>query len=344
MASPDVAADPDRLRDARQDLRRARRRSCVRTASTEPPSPRPRRRAPSPRTRPTRRWRRTSARRPNAPRSGPPSSAAELEQLLVPEGPERRQGRDRRDPRRRRRPGGGAVGRRAVRDVPAPRGAPAVEDRGARRRRPRTSAGSRRSSLEVRGQGRVLAAEARVGRPPRAARPRDRVPGPDPHLDRDGRGAARGRGRRGRDPARGPPDRRVPLERARRPVGEHDGLGGADHPQADRDQGRGARRSGRSCRTGRRRCATCAPGCYQLAQDEAQAKEAAARRSQVGTGERAEKIRTYNFPEDRVTDHRIKHTSHQLQDVLAGGEDSTGSSTRCSPPSAPSSSRRRTGR
>jgi peptide chain release factor 1 len=62
----------------------------------------------------------------------------------------------------------------------------------------------------------------------------------------------------------------------------------------------------------------------QRAQDEAQAKEAADRRSQVGTGERAEKIRTYNFPEGRVTDHRIKHTSHQLQDVVAGGEELDG--------------------
>jgi peptide chain release factor 1 len=58
----------------------------------------------------------------------------------------------------------------------------------------------------------------------------------------------------------------------------------------------------------------------QLAQDEAQAKEAASRRSQVGSGERSEKIRTYNFPDGRVTDHRIKHTSHGLQDILAGGE------------------------
>jgi peptide chain release factor 1 len=57
----------------------------------------------------------------------------------------------------------------------------------------------------------------------------------------------------------------------------------------------------------------------QKAIDEAQAKEAAARRSQLGTGDRSEKIRTYNFPDGRVTDHRIKHTSHQLQDVLAGG-------------------------
>jgi len=57
------------------------------------------------------------------------------------------------------------------------------------------------------------------------------------------------------------------------------------------------------------------------AQEEAATKEAASRRSQVGTGERAEKIRTYNFPENRVTDHRIKLTLHKLQDVLAGDLD-----------------------
>jgi peptide chain release factor 1 len=57
------------------------------------------------------------------------------------------------------------------------------------------------------------------------------------------------------------------------------------------------------------------------AQEEAASKEAASRRSQVGTGERAEKIRTYNFAENRVTDHRIKLTSYRLQDVLAGDID-----------------------
>ncbi len=66
----------------------------------------------------------------------------------------------------------------------------------------------------------------------------------------------------------------------------------------------------------------------QLALDEAQAKEAAARRAQLGTGERSEKIRTYNYREERVTDHRIKHTSHQLQDVLAGGEELDGFADR----------------
>jgi peptide chain release factor 1 len=59
----------------------------------------------------------------------------------------------------------------------------------------------------------------------------------------------------------------------------------------------------------------------RLAQERAAAQEAAARRSQVGTGERAEKIRTYNFPENRVTDHRVKLTLHQLQNVLAGDID-----------------------
>jgi peptide chain release factor 1 len=60
---------------------------------------------------------------------------------------------------------------------------------------------------------------------------------------------------------------------------------------------------------------------FQIAQDDARAKEAAARRAQLGSGERAEKIRTYNYPEGRVTDHRLKHTSHQLQDVLGGGSE-----------------------
>jgi len=59
----------------------------------------------------------------------------------------------------------------------------------------------------------------------------------------------------------------------------------------------------------------------QKAQEAAAAKEAATRRSQVGTGERAEKIRTYNFPENRVTDHRVKLTVHQLQRVLEGDID-----------------------
>ena len=53
-------------------------------------------------------------------------------------------------------------------------------------------------------------------------------------------------------------------------------------------------------------------------QNDAIAKE---RKGQVGTGDRSEKIRTYNFPQSRVTDHRINFTTHQLQSVLDGNLD-----------------------
>ena len=60
----------------------------------------------------------------------------------------------------------------------------------------------------------------------------------------------------------------------------------------------------------------------KLAQEEQQRQEAAARKAQVGTGERSEKIRTYNFPQNRVTDHRIPGLSVQnLPQVLAGDLD-----------------------
>ena len=57
---------------------------------------------------------------------------------------------------------------------------------------------------------------------------------------------------------------------------------------------------------------------YERALAEQQAELAADRRSQVGTGDRSEKIRTYNFPERRVTDHRVKLTVHDLDAVLEG--------------------------
>jgi peptide chain release factor 1 len=59
----------------------------------------------------------------------------------------------------------------------------------------------------------------------------------------------------------------------------------------------------------------------ERAQDEQQAAIAADRKSQVGTGERSERIRTYNFPQTRVTDHRIGLTLHRLPDVLEGDLD-----------------------
>ncbi|HXM97767.1 MAG TPA: peptide chain release factor 1 [Candidatus Dormibacteraeota bacterium] len=57
---------------------------------------------------------------------------------------------------------------------------------------------------------------------------------------------------------------------------------------------------------------------YEMEQAKQQAALSAERRGQIGTGDRSEKIRTYNFPQNRVTDHRIGLTLHQLSDVMEG--------------------------
>ncbi|HIU66428.1 MAG TPA: peptide chain release factor 1 [Candidatus Caccomorpha excrementavium] len=57
---------------------------------------------------------------------------------------------------------------------------------------------------------------------------------------------------------------------------------------------------------------------YEMELEKAHDAEAAARKSQVGTGDRSEKIRTYNFPQGRVTDHRIKLTTHRIDEVMGG--------------------------
>ena len=60
---------------------------------------------------------------------------------------------------------------------------------------------------------------------------------------------------------------------------------------------------------------------YEMESAKAHDAEAELRKSQIGTGDRAEKIRTYNFPQGRVTDHRIKLTLHKLESILSGDLD-----------------------
>jgi len=57
---------------------------------------------------------------------------------------------------------------------------------------------------------------------------------------------------------------------------------------------------------------------YEIEQRRLIEEQGATRRSQVGSAERSEKIRTYNFPQNRITDHRIGFTSHRLETILNG--------------------------
>jgi peptide chain release factor 1 len=60
---------------------------------------------------------------------------------------------------------------------------------------------------------------------------------------------------------------------------------------------------------------------FEAKQAEIDAERRDDRRSQVGTGDRSEKVRTYNFPQSRITDHRIKLSVHNVEEVLGGDLD-----------------------
>ena len=77
----------------------------------------------------------------------------------------------------------------------------------------------------------------------------------------------------------------------------------------------------RSCRTATRRCACCARASTSVRSPSSRRSWPPTGSRRSARGERAEKIRTYNFPQGRVTDHRIKLTVHNLDAVLAGDVD-----------------------
>ena len=134
-------------------------------------------------------------------------------------------------------------------------------------------------------------------------------------LDGDGRGAARGRG--GRRPV-DPNDLKIDVYRSSGPGGQsvnttdsavritHKPTGIVVSMQDEKSQLQNRERAMRVLRA----------RLYEHELAEQQAELADVRSAQVGTGDRAEKIRTYNFPRARVTDHRIRLTVHNLDQVL----------------------------
>ena len=115
-----------------------------------------------------------------------------------------------------------------------------------------------------------------------------------------------------------PAHRRLPQQRARRPERQHHRLRRPDHARADRASSSAARTRRASCRTASRRCASCAPGCWPPPRRRPTPRPSDARRSQVRTVDRSERIRTYNYAENRISDHRTGYKAYNLDQVLDG--------------------------
>ena len=115
-----------------------------------------------------------------------------------------------------------------------------------------------------------------------------------------------------------PAHRRLPLQRPRRAERQHHRLGRPDHPRAHRHRGELPEREEPAAEQGVGHAHPPRSRLLQAAQDAADAEASDARRSQVRTVDRSERIRTYNYPENRISDHRTGYKSYNLDQVLDG--------------------------
>ena len=185
-----------------------------------------------------------------------------------------------------------------------------------------TSAATRRWCFRIERRRRLRAAQVRVGRPPRAARAGDRDAGPHPHQRLHGRGAARARRGRGGDSSTRPNCASTPSAPAAPAASTSTRPTARSASRTCRPASSpNARTTARSTATRPRRWPCWRRGCARRSAPSAPRKEAATRKGLIGSGDRSDRIRTYNFPQGRLTDHRINLTLYKLQAILDGDLD-----------------------
>ena len=174
----------------------------------------------------------------------------------------------------------------------------------------------------IAGQGRVFEAQVRVGRPSRAARAGDRGAGAHPHVGVHGRGDAGSRSdrrhRRSIRPTCASTRSARPAPAASTSTRPIRRCASRTCPRASSSS---ARTTARSTAIARRRWRCWPRASLDKERRERQQKEAATRKSLIGSGDRSERIRTYNFPQGRVTDHRINLTLYKIDAIMDGDLD-----------------------